>query len=110
MNSNEINPNQLPKRVRKLLDERKYSRIPKRYFDNKDFVLEAVKEDGGALKYAPEELRNDKEVVSAVVKILDQKIKKIPVGKETSKEVTNTPKEVNKSTTTTKSSKKERKL
>lgn len=35
---------------------------------NKEVVLEAVKEDGYALRYASEELQNDKEVVLEAVK------------------------------------------
>ncbi|WP_064581203.1 DUF4116 domain-containing protein [Streptobacillus moniliformis] len=37
-------------------------------WNNKDFVLEAVKNNGWALEYASKELKNDKEAVMAAVK------------------------------------------
>ena len=36
--------------------------------DDKNVVLEAIKQDGGALRFAPEELRDDKKVVLEAVK------------------------------------------
>ncbi len=36
-------------------------------WNNKEFVLEVVKQDGEALQYASDELRNDKDVVLAAV-------------------------------------------
>ena len=45
-----------------------YTRIPKQFWSDRDFVLAAVKQDGDALKYAAASLKKDKGIVLAAVK------------------------------------------
>ena len=42
--------------------------IPKKFWKDKEFVLEAVRIDGNALQYASDKLKNDREVVLEAVK------------------------------------------
>ena len=57
----------------KILDEsfvmdEDYQKIPKEFWSDKDFVLEAVKKQGGAIDYADPALKNNKEIVISAIK------------------------------------------
>ena len=57
----------------KILDEsfvmdEDYQKIPKEFWSNKDFVLEAVKKQGAAINYADPALKNNKEIVISAIK------------------------------------------
>jgi hypothetical protein len=43
-------------------------RVPKEFYKDKSFVLEAVKSNGLALQYADESLKKDKSIVLTAVK------------------------------------------
>lgn len=53
----------------KFIEDGDYNKIPKRFWKNRDFVLQAVKLAPWVLEYASDELRNDKEVVLEAVKL-----------------------------------------
>jgi len=42
-----------------------YESVPKEFRQDKSFVLQAVKQDGLALKYANESLKNDTDIIKA---------------------------------------------
>ena len=42
--------------------------VPKEFYKDKSFVLEAVKEDGYALEYVNENLKNDPDIIKAAKK------------------------------------------
>jgi len=57
----------------KILDEsfvmdEDYQKIPKEFWSDKDFVLEAVKKQGSSIDYADASLKNDKEIVISAIK------------------------------------------
>ena len=45
-----------------------YESVPKEFYKDKSFVLEAVKQDGCALEYADESFKKDKSIVLEAVK------------------------------------------
>ena len=62
-----------------------YKKIPKEFWSDKDFVLEAVKKKGLALQFAHESLKKDKSIVLEAVKqngfaleFADESLKKDP--------------------------------
>lgn len=57
----------------KILDESfvmddDYKKIPKEFWSDKDFVLEAVKKQGSSINYADPTLKNNKEIVISAIK------------------------------------------
>jgi hypothetical protein len=64
--------NELDKRIKKealnFIINLDYKSVPKEFYKDKSFVLEAVKENGYALEYANENLQKDKSIVIEAVK------------------------------------------
>jgi len=64
--------NELDKRIKKealnFIINLDYKSVPKEFYKDKSFVLEAVKENGHALEYANENLKKDKSIVIEAVK------------------------------------------
>ena len=70
-----------------------YGSIPKEFYKDKSFVLEAVKQNGYALQYADESLKKDRSIVIAafktngtgIFKFVDKTLKKNLIDKELKK-------------------------
>ena len=50
------------------ITNQEFESVPKKFYNDKSFVLEAVKQDGLALEYADESLQKDKSIVLEAVK------------------------------------------
>ncbi len=53
------------KEALEFISNGEYERVPKEFYKDKSFVLEAVKQDGIALEFADESFKKDKSIVLA---------------------------------------------
>jgi len=56
------------KKAIEFIRDKAYEKVPKQFYKDKSFVLEAVKQNGLALQFADESFRKDKSIVLEAVK------------------------------------------